>query len=273
MITQKRIYTAPQGTIISDFKLSKDKKTLITIFEQEKPKFKKGDFVHSKLLLTHSEYGYISIYGDDKNYIFCMTDDSEQESNIKISSSESIDRFATSEEIERVKNKLGKCGKQWNSEKLCIEPLKYVPKVGDCVELSSEKNEIIIMIYGGLSKYGSHKNKGHYITPLLDIGTNTELGFDDRFCNFKQLTSEEYQSKFNAIGYEYDFETHTASKMNWKPKYGEHYLTVNPAIEIVESYNSDYASDRLIIESGNCFKVTDRQSAEKFLNYIKQYKP
>lgn len=178
----KRSYTAPQGTVIKEVKLSDDKKTLITIFEEE----------------------------------------------------------------------------------------KYVPKVGDYFEASSG-----IVAHCDMVESKSPKCVTDYMS---DGKLNKENFHFNVVCmhynnTFIELSKKEFQSKFNAIGYEYNFETHTADKMRWKPKYGEHYLLVNPAIEIVESYNSDSNSDKLVIESGNCFKVTDRESAEKFLNYIKQYKP
>lgn len=266
MTTQKRSYTAPAGMIISDVQLSEDKKTLITIFEQEKPKFKRGDFVHS---INSCSVEFISIYGDEKNSLYCINLTKNKTCMTYVSSSETFDRLANSNEIKKIVDSLAKEDKQWNSDKLCIEHLKYVPKVGDCIEFGDGFGELIkaTNVESTFIVGAWRTENGKIVT--TETGDRVDLS-DGKFEN-KQITPEQLQAKFNAIGYEYDFETHTASKIRWKPKVEEEYFFIESTGRIAHTTYCGWGVDKDRFLFGNCFK--DRQSAEKLLNYIKQYKP
>lgn len=185
MTTQKRSYTAPAGTIISDVKLSEDKKTLITIFEQE----------------------------------------------------------------------------------------KYVPKLGDCVRLKCRNSMHFFEV--------TH-SEGGFVNSKFSILNNEILICEDsdfvlwwlrnhEDYIYEKITPDQLQAKFNAIGYEYDFETHTASKLRWKPKVEEECFFIESTGRIAHTTYCEWGVDKDRLLFGNCFK--DRQSAEKLLNYIKQYNP
>lgn len=111
---------------------------------------------------------------------------------------------------------------------------KYVPKVGDyfktkstiayCDELVG-KNPKCVSVY-------------------IDVDVNklnTETGcknitFMANNNTFTKITPEELQAEFNKLGYEYDFETHTAKKMEWKPKEDDEVWSINEVEYTVESF-------------------------------------
>lgn len=123
-----------------------------------------------------------------------------------------------------------KDGKQWNPDTKQIEELKYIPKDGDCVEFD----------YIG----GNHKKKGYFVAKIIDgkifdsgnwlainhteIHKKSSIDYDVETFSFRKITPEELQSKFNELGYEYNFETHTAKKLRWKPKVNEVYYVPAP---------------------------------------------
>ena len=49
-----------------------------------------------------------------------------------------------------------------------------------------------------------------------------------------KITKDEFQSEFNKLGYEYDFQTHTATKKRWRAKVGEYYWGLTEDIEPIE---------------------------------------
>ena len=150
-----------------------------------------------------------------------------------------------------------------------VEQKKYVPKVGDCVKLSSKDGNRAIFVFDGLSNDGCAKNKRAYIGSKNSIYINTAIPFDKEFCIFTELSKEEYQEEFNKLGSHYDFSTHTASKLKWMPKYGEkyHYVDADGNTCLSEWKSDIYDNKRIKIN--NVHKTI--ADAEKFIQYIKDY--
>jgi hypothetical protein len=94
---------------------------------------------------------------------------------------------------------------------------KYLPKVGDCVK-----------VYQGDHLHNTGKVSSikcdliYFEQPFISNGEKVILegicAQNAEWFTFEQLTPDELQEEFNNLGYEYDFETHEATKIRWKPK-------------------------------------------------------
>jgi hypothetical protein len=250
----------------------------MAFFEPVKPEFNKGDFVHSVVTTTAAvKHEYLSIYGNSTDYLFCVNRIGTR-AKYMIWKTEIIDRLATKQERKVIIDALAKEGKQWNAEKLCIEPLKYVPKVGDCISFGGGFGEVLSIedISECIDEvdYEYKINLGHWkpSNKNSSISKNTTNIWFDKDAEIKKITTEEFQSKFKELGYEYNFDTHTARKLKWTPKKGEDYIYISDLFTITHIKNNNSPIDIIRVKGGNCFKLSDRKSAEKFLSYIKAYK-
>ena len=91
----------------------------VVVFE---PKFKKGDCVIGK----DSNYPKMAKFVEFvKDECVCRYDNNSRGCNFKYL------RLATIEEKNETLSDLKAEGKQWNAEKLCIEDLKWNPKIGE----------------------------------------------------------------------------------------------------------------------------------------------
>lgn len=242
---------------------------VIATFEPE-IKFKEGDFIYSKwddesaILISNRNY---KVENDYIYYHACLN------SCDKISYDEYIghlyartDRLATESERQLLIDALAKEGKMWDAEKMAIVDLKYIPKVGDCVKRICENTFVF----------------GQYL--IGDIIGNCIVCSDEyeypeirKFWNclepdftFTKITREELQAEFNKIGYQYDFKTHTASKIRWKPKNVETYYFVDTECEIqIKPWVNDNL-DKGRFEIGNCYKTPEE--AEPRRNHYLSFK-
>ena len=57
------------------------------------------------------------------------------------------------------------------------------------------------------------------------------------------------------------------TKVRWKPKADEKYYYIDDCFEVKKNYNYGYHTDKLRIDSGNCFKTF--KEAQTKLNQIK----
>lgn len=150
-----------------------------------------------------------------------------------------------------------------------FEPLKYIPKVGDCVEAGRSSSNGVVYFEVESKSDGRLFYKSRIIFGKVKSESSWHIGNNS---TFKQITPEQLQTKFKELGYEYNFDTHTARKLKWRPKKGEDYLFISTIFDVLQTTNNDPAIDNLRFKAGNCFKLSDRKSAEKFLSYIKAYK-
>ena len=58
---------------------------------------------------------------------------------------------------------------------------------------------------------------------------------NNSYNTFTKITTEELQAEFNKLGYEYDFETHTAKKMEWKPKCSDIIWYIHPISKKIDN--------------------------------------
>ena len=133
-----------------------------------------------------------------------------------------------------------------------FESEKYVPKVGDCVKVTIEDDAYAFEVietsaYCICFKICVKINKGYFI----------ENGNFRNTRNFEQITPEELQSEFNKLGYEYNFETHEATKIKWKPKEGEMYYFVNTYSIIANVPYTNCLFDIERIKMGNCYRTPE----------------
>lgn len=174
------------------------------------PEFKKGDI----LAYTYNRLKPSVFIYNNESESFCCLDLQD----ITIPVSYNVDfcadlriRHATDTEKQILFDALAKAGKAWDAEKKEIVDLKYIPKVGDCVKIDFES----FTGFAHLSKI--EKGKNYYHAMVDDDNFLTINDWYDSNWDYTKITPDELQAEFNKLGYEYNFETHTAKKLRWKP--------------------------------------------------------
>lgn len=151
-----------------------------------------------------------------------------------------------------------------------FEPEKYIPKRGDCVKIkSSIDGSFVVCVFSSTDKAGKNYNVGDYIcTDGILIRDGGDTTFDKEFEIIEKLTPEEFQAEFAKLGYVYDFETHTASKIRWRAKQGDKYFYVSSGF-VVNSDTEDFCSfDDDCYKIGNYFKT--EAEAKEAAGFLKQ---
>ncbi|MGL4662057.1 MAG: hypothetical protein ACRCV7_00020 [Culicoidibacterales bacterium] len=141
-----------------------------------------------------------------------------------------------------------------------VEPEKYIPKVGDCVRIKFvESGEYGFTEIGGFDKDGDFYEAGGIIIIGNEIHFNrNKTGFiESDYDLITKITNEEYQAGFNNLGYEYDFETHEAKKIKWKPEIGYRYYFISDFNEIDEHIWNNDRIDNIYYSFGNCYRTHD----------------
>lgn len=186
----------------------------VAIYESE---FKRGSLIH----ITDSiGTCYLAIAKEIMQYKFwcyAFMAIAENHTFFRIGywfNSELDKRLATPEESQLLFDKLASEGLKWNSETLELEKIevKYVPKKGDFVKVTSEKSGIFSIFESDEFNNGYAKAMGSYITQN-GIGTFFGGKFIKELNIFTKLTPEEFQYEFEKLGYVYDFESHTAKEI------------------------------------------------------------
>ena len=219
----------------------------VLVFE---PKFKKGDIISFDILST-----FIAIYKNENEYFVIVSEGGYiQSSNIKSFSDKQL-RLSTDYEKQLLFDTLAKKGKQWNAEKLCIEDLKVVPKVGDCVKLYFKDKYIAYFV---CKENGKFTPKKSFLCNVLENGytvTNTNLELDyNGNCEYDIQEEQQFQSELAQLGFEYNFEDDTISELKWKPKDGELYYYIMDCVIIGCRYCTT-GIDMARVDSGNYFKT------------------
>jgi hypothetical protein len=146
-----------------------------------------------------------------------------------------------------------------------FESEKYLPKVGDCVRVTIED-----CVYAFEVVATSPCCIWFKICVKIAKGYFIENGFFRNTRNFTKITHEELQSEFNKLGYEYDFETHEATKIKWKPKEGEIYYYVSTGCKVIKAKNNNCYGDIELIKIGNCYRTPEE--AEKRRQHYLSFK-
>lgn len=223
----------------------------VIVFE---PKFKKGDCVIGKDSNYPKRAKFVEFVKDECG---CRYDNNLNGCHFRYL------RLATIEEKNETLSDLKAEGKQWNAEKLCIEDLKVVPKVGDYFKSSSN----IIAKCCELDKGGNPKCTTVFIS---DGKLNTF--YSNITClkhsnTFKILTESEYAKEYAQLGFEYNFENDTISELKWKPKIGELFYYFDDELDLCsDAYNPLGYS--LTVKCGNYFKTSEL--CQQAIDKIKQ---
>ena len=151
-----------------------------------------------------------------------------------------------------------------------VEPKKYTPKVGDCVKLiDTDWVHPIFFVCGhvnGLDIYEA----GDIISHDRVIEKKSSFPFIRvPHISYEKITPEELQAEFNKLGYEYDFETHTAKV--WKPKNGEKYCCVTTNGDRMHQTWSNDKLDNARFKIKNVFHPDDKEGFEKYVAHIKSF--
>jgi len=151
-----------------------------------------------------------------------------------------------------------------------FESEKYIPKVGDCVK--SNYNGFVCL-------FEVVKKSDNYISTKVTIDNYKEIesaedlvqwNYTDCETTFEKITPEQLQSEFNKLGYEYNFETHEATKIKWKPKVRERYYFINSICEISSFTFDNTSSENKLVEIGNCYRT--KEEAEPRRQYYLAFK-
>lgn len=152
-----------------------------------------------------------------------------------------------------------------------VEPKIYIPKDGDCVMCDLVGTGTFYFVYNG-----DRNSKGHYIV-IFDNEAKVDSFLTSKFTHeliatATKITPVELQAEFNKLGYEYDFESHTANRLAWKPKVGGRYKAVNfDDNEIIELIWDNDILDRNWLEMKNVFPPHDTEGVEKYIAHIKSF--
>lgn len=269
---KKQTYPIPEGCKAISMEIIDN--AIVTTFEPEKVEFKKGDFV--KFINSGNIIILSKDVCDKKSEQGCFH---YKSSFIKIRKDGNLDWTGGTDPIIAVTNEekqfaidaLAKENKMWDAEKMEIVELKYIPKVGDCVKYENKFKDVF---------FGEIKVKDHEynsVTSFIGIGKNYFFKNDIWFlnvndCSETKITPEDLQSEFNKLGYEYDFETHEAKKLRWKPTLNSEYWCVDNVGEnvIITEWDNDKIDNKRY-SVGNCFKT--EAEAQNFKEYILAYEP
>ena len=246
--------------------------TLVTTFDVES-EFKIGDVCvdeddKSTIIFIFGGYDgkytkrYADVWGDGSG---CFI------SPIAESYGEEMDfRHATESEKQVIFDALAKIGKMLDAEKLEITNLKYVPKVGDCV-----KARCFMFEFMGFDCERGLLAPQHYIDLDKPKVVNNHVLTDgiDAYNDLNKITREELQSAFNKLGYEYDFQTHTATKRRWRAKLGKYYWGITEDIEPIEYREDNDSFDYRNYKIGNYFQTEEiaQQACDLFLESLKEF--
>ena len=134
-----------------------------------------------------------------------------------------VKRDANKDEENELFISLAEAGKQWNAEKRCIEDLKVIPKVGDCVRIYEETSSRYCIV-GIVDEHDEIGEKGQYLYSDgsgAKVEKKTMKVFNKNAFITEILSKGQFQSKLNDLGFEYNFNDDTISELRWKPKDGE----------------------------------------------------
>lgn len=155
-----------------------------------------------------------------------------------------------------------------------VEPKRYIPKVGDCVFAKNPYSDAsCYFVCGGFDEDGDPFEMNEI---RVDAMRNTVdfdcifMGYSESYT-FTKITPEELQAEFNKRGYEYDFESHTAKKLVWKPKMGEDYKWVTMHGRTMTTTWANDSADLSLAEMKNCFHPDDTDGIEKYIAHIKSF--
>jgi len=164
-------------------------------------------------------------------------------------------RHAADSEIKLLFDALTKEGKKWNAEKCCIEDLKVVPKVGDCVKLSRKNNELCILAVISEVVDGYYKYKSRIIGDIVYNEDGVWIISNDTI--FEILSKDQFQKELSDLGFEYNFEDDTFSELKWKPKDGEacFLIDVNGNFIVNNIIYSENSWTERAFNSGRIFKT------------------
>ena len=107
-----------------------------------------------------------------------------------------------------------------NGEYKCEVVNKYVPKVGDCVNISfkNTKEEYFGKIDQKIQKEIRLKSA---VSKAARLYGNLSLYYDYDYIVLTQITPEELKAKYAELGYDWDYENDTFEHIKWMPKDGD----------------------------------------------------
>lgn len=253
----KRTFPIPEGC--KTVSIEQVGNQLITTFE---PEFKRGDIVTFnngaigifKEIIKNSTMGVFYSY---LNLEISDMDDLMHENNCILSE---IKGLSCDIDRQLLFDALAKEGKQWNAEKCCIEDLKVIPKVGDCVKA----------LYNDEYFFGVYKGSRVDVDRVGNIEKRVHEGWFNDYDSIEILSKAQFQKELNDRGFEYNFDNDTISELKWKPKKGEEFWFFNGTLACNTNY-ADCRSDNSRIEFCNCFKTKEEceEAIEKIKNILK----
>ncbi len=223
----------------------------VVIVETENREFKRGDILYSQKTNT---FVIFDKYDDMSKNSFTVI----YKSKLDWIDSWVSNRFrhATESEKQLLFDALAKENKQWNPETMQIEELKYIPKVGDCVELNRD-GHIEYCVWGKFENVICGKRV-----------TSRGCTYNLNVFHAIKITPDQLQAKYAELGYFYDFENDTVSNLRWKPKKNEAYWFINSSFREINETRFQRTIDIERYEAGNCFKT--ESECKEAINKIKE---
>ena len=149
-----------------------------------------------------------------------------------------------------------------------FEPEKYVPKVGDCVKITYDTENVYFL------EVARVRFNGQY--PVVNseevvIGENGKIFKSQIMAGFKsieKITPEEFQAEFEKLGYVYDFKTHTSMKKRKRVAVGKRYFYADELLKAQSHNEINDEIDRKHFKSGNYFET--ESECQKYCDYMKE---
>ena len=162
---------------------------------------------------------------------------------------------------EELKAKYAEAGYDWDYETNEVKPLKWMPKVGDCVKISfkDSKFEYFGKISQIVKKEILLKSSVNEISGVI---LNLSSYYDYRDIFLTQITPEELKAKYAEAGYDWDYESDTVKPLKWMPKDRDEVWYLSDDLTIVNGfYNENFyyllEKDLLFPTFAECLKFAD----------------
>ena len=179
------------------------------------------------------------------------------------------DRIYTQITPEELKAKYAEAGYDWDYETNEVKPLKWIPKVGDCVKISfkDSKFEYFGKISQIVKKEILLKSSVNEISGVI---LNLSLYYDYRDIFLTKITPEELKAKYAEAGYDWDCESDEVKPIKWMPKEGDFVWYISDDLTIVNGFYNDNLY--YLFEKGLIFQteVECQKYADHCLSFFKK---
>lgn len=272
----KQTFKIPENCKFITQELDVENNRIITTFE---PEFKRGDIVFCKESKDHATFVFDKIDKIDKidkyNEVFVICGFGYAGLFLENCTVSFLNpTIANDKQKAQFYENIAEEGKQWNPETLCVEDLKVIPKVGDCVKAYDIDGSIRYLVVDSITGHGRVCARGMYCykehSKSATLQSKTKCLFSGGF-QYKILSEDRFQKELNDLGFEYNFDNDTIKEIKWSPKEGEAFYYFSGLLNPIKNTNTNNSAEKNLISDGNCFKTKEEceEAILKIKNLLK----